>query len=156
MRTRMIENPIPVKQRHPNATEQQSIHRYSRNSRPRHAGPLFSSYCPRGKAVAQIRRLAECRELFSCGQSSPALYLSKSCTMTPGIATDAPAPMWYSNMSAQIPQNVFTTNHTISRLSRIKPFPAFFSHLVQIKLMLRYKRKLLSFEIMYENLMESK
>ena len=40
MSSRMIEDPITVEQRHPNATEQQSIYSYSRNSRPWHAGPV--------------------------------------------------------------------------------------------------------------------
>ena len=33
MCSQTVENPISVEQRHPNVTEQQSIHRYSRNSR---------------------------------------------------------------------------------------------------------------------------
>ena len=65
MCTRPIENPIPVKQRHSNATEQQSIHRNSGNSRPCCARPLFSHYCPRGKPTGKICRLHQWRNVMS-------------------------------------------------------------------------------------------
>ena len=97
MCTRSTENPIPVKQRYPDTTEQQSIHSYSGNRRPHNASPIFPGHRPRRKPTGQICRLHQSRNVMSFPH---VINTVLGCTLpdsipghrAPGTATAVPNP----------------------------------------------------------------